>query len=264
MTTPLDYLDHLRTESARFLTLLRDADPRAPVPSCPDWTADDLLWHLAEVQWFWASVVRDAVTDPSAVVPPDRPADRAALVGFFEQASAGLQETLAATDPAAPRWTWSTEQTAGFTRRRQAHEALIHRVDAELATGAPRAPLDPALAADGVDEVLRVIRGGCPPWGRQDADPEATVRLVAADRGRSWLVSLARFTGTDPEGVSYDEDDLLVHDEDDDRRAALTVRGGAADLDCWLWRRPALGSVELTGDEEVGARLTAVLDQAIS
>ena len=33
------------------------------MPSCPDWNADDLLWHLAEVQWFWATIVRERVTD---------------------------------------------------------------------------------------------------------------------------------------------------------------------------------------------------------
>ena len=49
---------------------------------------------------------------------------------------------------------WADDKTVGYIRRRQAHEALIHRLDAELTAGAVT-PLDPDLAADGV---LRVPR----------------------------------------------------------------------------------------------------------
>ena len=56
---PVNYLTHLQRESARFAQAIREAAPDAPVPSCPDWNADDLLWHLAEVQWFWATMVRE-------------------------------------------------------------------------------------------------------------------------------------------------------------------------------------------------------------
>lgn len=38
-----DYLDHLRTESARFRAVLTDCDPAARVPACPEWDAGDLL-----------------------------------------------------------------------------------------------------------------------------------------------------------------------------------------------------------------------------
>ena len=37
------YLDHIRTESARFRAALADCDPSARVPTCPDWDAADLL-----------------------------------------------------------------------------------------------------------------------------------------------------------------------------------------------------------------------------
>ena len=49
---------------------------------------------------------------------------------------------------------WSTEQTVGFPFRRQAAEALIHRLDAEQ-TADRVTLLDPELAADGVDEFDR-------------------------------------------------------------------------------------------------------------
>ena len=57
------YLDHIRTESARFREVLADCDPTARVPACPDWDAADLLWHLAGVQAFWADVIRTRPAD---------------------------------------------------------------------------------------------------------------------------------------------------------------------------------------------------------
>src|SRR6516162_2466870 len=204
---PGDYLTHLAHESARFAQAIREAPPDAPVPSCPGWDADDLLWHLAEVQWFWATVVREGVPgDRAEGFKPQRPADRAGLLAFFADASASLGKILAATPAGAAAWTWSADHTVGFVRRRQAHEALIHRVDAELTAG-ERTGMDARLSADGVDEALRVMYGGeLPDWGAFTPASADAVRLRATDTGDSWLVTAGRFTGTDPgDGVSYDQ-----------------------------------------------------------
>src|SRR5215469_6263772 len=143
VTAELDFLDHLARESARFAEAITAAPPGATVPSCPGWNADDLLWHLGEVQWLWGMVVRERVTgDRAETLKPPRPADRAGLAAFYDCASHGLADILAATPPDTPAWTWSEDQTVGFIRRRQAHEALIHRVDAELTAGR-RTPMDP-------------------------------------------------------------------------------------------------------------------------
>lgn len=263
MADNIDYLTHLRVESTRFAEALRDVPSDAIVPSCPDWVADDLLWHLAEVQWFWASIVREALTDPSSLVPPDRPSDRAGLLEFFESATTALQNTLAETAPTDVRWTWSKEQSAGFIRRRQAHEALIHRIDAELTAGVERAAMDPALSGDGVDEALRIMFGGTPEWGHTDPEPGATLRISAADTRQSWLVTLGRFVGTDPEGRSHDEPDIVVADADSGEPAASVVTGTAADLDCWLWGRPMIGALDRQGDEQVHTRFQEIIDQGI-
>ena len=53
----LDYLTHLARDSARFAEVLRETPPGKRVPTCPEWDVDDLLWHLADVQWFWATIV---------------------------------------------------------------------------------------------------------------------------------------------------------------------------------------------------------------
>ena len=56
-TSGLPYLAHLADDSERFHEVLTGVDPTARVPTCPDWTAADLVWHLAEVQWFWTQVM---------------------------------------------------------------------------------------------------------------------------------------------------------------------------------------------------------------
>ncbi len=265
MADHIDYLDHLARESARFAEAIRQAPPEAAVPSCPDWNADDLLWHLGQVQFFWGTVVRENLPGGEAEkLTPPRPAGRDALLAFYQRASRGLGETLAAAGPDTPAWTWSDDHTVGFIRRRQAHEALIHRVDAELTAGS-RAPIDARLAADGVDEGLRVMYGGCPHWGTITPVPGRTVRIRGTDTGDSWLVTLARFTGTDPgEGNSYDEPDIHVAKTDSGAPAMAEISGTAADLDCWLWHRPGTGPVNRSGDPDVLSGFDATIGPGIN
>lgn len=262
----VDYNEHLVRESARFAEAIKLAAPEAAVPSCPEWKADDLLWHLGEVQYFWGSVVLDDADEKTAEQrKPDRPADRAALLDFYQQASERLAGALAGADPAAHAWTWSQDQTVGFIQRRQAHEALIHRVDAELTAG-QRTPLDPELAADGVDEGLRVMYGGCPVWGTITPEPGGPLlRIRATDTGNTWLVTLARFTGTDPEdGKSYDEPDIHVAASDTGEAAGAEISGAAADLDCWVWNRDQLGPVTQSGDQSLLGRFGAIMHDPIT
>lgn len=251
--TDLDYLDHLARESARFEAAMRESPPDAPVPSCPDWNADDLLWHLGEVQWFWGTIVREKMTEPAPAeaLKPERPDNREGLFDFYESASRDLGEILASTPPSTRAWTWSQQQTVAFIRRRQAHEALIHRVDAELTAGS-RTSMDPHLNADGVDEALRIMYGGVPPWGRFTPDSARTLRLTTTDTGDSWHVTLGQFSGTDPDdNTTYDEPDIGVADADSGDEVNAEVKGSAADLNCWLWHRPTVGEVERSGDEAV-------------
>jgi uncharacterized protein (TIGR03083 family) len=258
------YLEHIAHDSARFLAAVLAAPSDAPVPSCPDWSADDLLWHLGEVQWFWSELVRTRPAGPDAYTEPERPSDRDGLAAFYRTASAALQGRLPGTPPDAMVWTWSPQDhTARFIRRRQAHEALIHRVDAELAAG-ERTPLDPVLAADGVDEALRIMYGGVPPWGTFTPDGEgAAVRLTATDVGRSWLTALGVWSGTSPNtGKSY-ADAPVFEIVPDDGRPVASISGAAGDLDCLLWNRAPLGEVARAGDGRSLALFDAVIAEGI-
>jgi len=256
------YLSHLRTESERFLDVLRDADPALPVPSCPQWRSDDLLWHLGEVQWFWGSVVAERLQRVQDLEKPTRPDSHAGLADFFTEQSARLHDALSSTDPAEHVYMWADDKSVGYIGRRQAHEALIHRLDAEL-TVDQVTPLDAELAADGVDEVLRIMFGGCPPWG--SFSPSSThVQVTASDTGTVVPVVLGRFTGTDPDsGTTYDDQELSVTAADPGAMPQATVRGTAEDLDAWLWHRRDDAALTVEGDEQAFARLAQVLSQPI-
>ncbi len=243
-----DYLDHIVVGSARFRTVLADCDPAARVPACPDWDAGDLLWHLAEVQWFWSkNMARRPDAPDDSLVHPTRPPAYRDLLAAFDEYSAGLVAALRSADPAEPAWSWSAEQSVGFTFRRQAHEALIHRLDAEQTAGTVTA-LDPALALDGVAEALDVMYGGeAPAWGRIEPG-EAHVRLDATDLGVSLWAQPCEFFGTDPDsGTNYDGPHVLRVD-DPGTIVAAVIAGTAADLDAWLWKRRDATAVTMTGD----------------
>jgi uncharacterized protein (TIGR03083 family) len=234
------------------------------VPSCPEWTAADLLWHLAEVQMFWGEIVRHRLADPEPAeqAKPERPDDHADLHAMAVAAADDLYDVLAATPVDTPVWTWADDHSVGFVRRRQAHEALVHRLDAELTVGAVTG-FDPALATDGVDEALRHFLGGVPPWGTFIAD--GTTGLVrSTDTGAAWALRLGRFRGTSPNsGTTYDEDTFEVDDASPGAAAAFVVAGSARDLDAWLWGRPTIGEVVVTGEGSASARLNAIVAKGV-
>ena len=242
------YLDHIRNESQRFRAALADCDPDARVPSCPDWNAADLLWHLgAEVQGFWAGIVEHRPEGPDGY--PERPAGLPRRpVRRVRRRHARLVAALESADPAEHAWTWSTDQTVGFIGRRQAHEALIHRLDAELTAGTVT-ELDPALAADGVQECLAVMYGGCPPWGTFTPG-EGLLRFDLTDADQSVWVRLGQFTGTDPDsGKAYDEPDISVV-ADPGTEPDAVVAGAAGPMDAWLWHRGDDAGITITGDRD--------------
>lgn len=250
--SPADYLRAVETESARFRAVLADAAPGTRVPSCPDWDVDDLLHHLTGVQWFWAEVLARRPLGPDDEGFPEAPAraeGRDALLAAAEAATAALVEGVRAADPAEAAWSWSDDRTVGFTLRRQAHEALVHRLDAELAAGAVT-DLPAALAADGVHEVLDVMFGAAPPFGTW-SPRDAWVRVDLEDTGHRLWVQVGWFEGTAPgSGEVLDGHDVRVR-PDPGHAPHAVVTGRAADVDAWLWARAGDEVVTLTGDADV-------------
>jgi uncharacterized protein (TIGR03083 family) len=255
------YLDHIGRESRRFRDVLAECDPRADVPSCPDWRADDLLWHLGEVQHFWTWMVTNRPKDPEEYDQPERPGDHAGLLSFYDQHHAALLDALSRAEPSDEAWTWSQDHTVGFIFRRQAHEALIHRRDAELAAGT-LTPFPSDLAADGVDEVLDIMYGGCPSWGEFSPLPHY-VRLDLTDTGDRVWVQLGRFHGTDPDGIEHEEDDIHVVPDPGVEPDAV-ISGTAEALDARIWRRGDGADTHLAGSLEIVDRFRAIIHQPIN
>lgn len=239
---------------------MSDVDPAARVPTCPDWDAADLLWHLTGVQHFWGRIVGDRLTDIDDLEEAARPTSYADLLASFDEASALLVDALAETADEVAVWTWFTpDESVRFVRRRQAHEALIHRVDAELVAGRVT-DLDPTLAADGVLEGLQVQYAFAPAWADVTWDGP-TGRLATTDTGGQWRVQTGFWGGHSPDtGTTYERESLVrmvgpdpvgydaTDGDPSDAADSFLVRATAADLDCWLWSRPTRGEVEASGD----------------
>ncbi|MBK5266532.1 MAG: maleylpyruvate isomerase family mycothiol-dependent enzyme [Acidimicrobiia bacterium] len=249
-----DYVEAVRRESVRFAAVLAGTELTNPVPSCPDWDVADLIWHLMDVQHFWASIVEDLLEDPGDVPPFERPAPDLLLEGFVKQ-SARLGKALESHQPEEQCWSWHDDgHSVGWVRRRQAHEALIHRVDAELAAGISPV-LHADLAADGVDEIFRysLDLDNLPDWATYEPDgTTATVALL--DGSASWSMNFGRFLGSSPvSGNDYDLPALKLA-----RLEGLpdaTIRGEPADLDLWLWGRGPLDHLSIDGDQSIAEKL---------
>jgi uncharacterized protein (TIGR03083 family) len=223
------------------------------VPTCPDWSVDDLTWHVGMVYLHKVTAMRErAEPEPW---PPDFDDDASALA-LIDDAYGQLAAEFAVRDPAEASWTWyGPDQTVGFWIRRMALETVIHRIDAELGAGVPVAAVPGDLAADGVDELLRVIVAyGVREWGDEFTevlgDSPGHTCLIRADataegRSVSWLVSTApgQFTVTGGPGERVD---ATVH-------ADVTVSGSPADVLRWAWARETPGEpsrVTIDGDPD--------------
>jgi uncharacterized protein (TIGR03083 family) len=230
------HVDAIEAESALFVASAAASDADARVPSCPDWTVDDLLRHVGTVQRWAAGMVEQRATEPAWRGEIDSPADREELLDWVRDGSVALVAVLRATPPDAEMWTFPGPGPARFWSRRQAHEIAMHRVDAQLASGAVD-PIDSDLAADGIDEFFEVIaplRLG----DRLVGDGE-TFHFHRTDGDGEWLV---RLTPTGPEIER-------AHAKGD-----VAVRGGASDLLLVVRNRAGLDAVEVFGDEALVAR----------
>ena len=209
-----------------------------PVPLTPGWTVADLLGHVGAVQRRATTAVRGAGADPGPSSRFTAPDDD--LHGWYAIGLVELVAVLRSTDPDAPAWPLSPT-AAGRARdwaRRLASELLVHRLDVEDAAGLPAGPVDPALAADAVDELLTVL---LPRWA--DRDPLATARarvvVTATDLDRSWTVGIT-------DGA------VQVTPGGTDRPDAQ-LAGPAEQLVRQVWGRPA--DVTTTGDPAAVALL---------
>jgi hypothetical protein len=56
---------------------------------------------------------------------------------------------------------------------------------------------------------------------------------------------------------------LVIAERDQGEAAAAEIRGSAADLDCWLWNRPAAAPVSVSGDDAILGQFTSIIASGI-
>ena len=210
-----DFRRHLQREVASYAAGLRVAHEQAawdrPIAACPCWSVRTLTDHLIGIH-YW---VRDVISGRTGLdlVPPTATNDE--LPAAFAESAHRL---IAALDQDAdtPCWTFGDPQLdtqkLGFWQRRQPHEHQIHRWDLETALDTSLTvdrTLDPALAADGIDEVVTFF------WPRQVALGRATaplnhVAITETDTGHTWLLGSLTSTTTPIATLSGRAEDVLL------------------------------------------------------
>lgn len=234
--THLRHTEAAAAEIGRLAEVVRGRDGTTPVPTCPGWDLRALTEHTGGIHRWVAAMVRDASPRryDREVVDHDFPEDFAGAADWLEAGAVLLTDALKNRDPDTEMWGWAGDRHVRFWSRRQLHETVVHRADAEIALGiVPE--IDEDVAADGVEEffdVLPYVR-----WEPLVAELRSDGEAISwrTGTGLAWLVRLT------PEGFTYDRSegpaDVTVH--------APT----AGDLMLTLWNRREPDAVR--GDDEV-------------
>ncbi|MFD7866776.1 maleylpyruvate isomerase family mycothiol-dependent enzyme [Streptomyces sp. NPDC059783] len=239
----MEHIESLSAEGRLMADAAEEAGTGAPVPTCPGWRVRDLLDHTAAVHRWAAAFVTEGhrAYVPETEVPE---LDGTALVDRFR---AGHQHLVTALENAPEDlecWTFlPAPSPLAFWARRQAHETRVHRFDAESALGRTPAPVAPAHAEDGLDELLRGFHAR--PKSRVRTDVPRTLRIRTTDTGAVWDV---RLTTEPPAAVRLDAtEDRAEHTA----RADCEVAATAGQLYLALWNRAPLDALPATGDTDL-------------
>ncbi|MBV9328265.1 MAG: maleylpyruvate isomerase family mycothiol-dependent enzyme [Chloroflexi bacterium] len=233
------FLECLAADFDRLRSVVA-GDLGAPVPSCPGWSVADLTRHVGEVYLQKTVAMRKGVEPESW--PPEERAEEEPLA-LLDRAYADLRSEFAVHRPEDHAGSWyRPDQSVGFWIRRMAHETVIHRIDAELGTRQPVAPIPDDLAVDGIDELLKVfVAYGVSEWSSYFTD------VLAHSPGRTYAVrtdGAAWRVSTRPGAVS-------IEDGAGQALPDVTLSGPPAAVLRWVWNRSGFGEpshVEVEGD----------------
>jgi uncharacterized protein (TIGR03083 family) len=242
-----DCIAAITEHSAGFAEACR-GNLAARVEHCPDWSVADLVWHLAEVHWFWATMAEERLdAPPDESRRPTRPAEED-LVAAFEVGAARLARVLRNADQSASCWTWAPQQQdVAFITRHQVQEAAVHHWDAVHAAGGTLA-IDPDVAADSVDEFLTFSVSTEADPADPPGEPLGTgFTLRASDTRDAWTLRDGPLPGT-----------LQVERVGDDE--APTVTAAASDLLLWLYARTDVDTTALPPGVEARFRSLCYTD----
>ena len=244
----MDLTTALIAENAAFADLLRDADLSLPVPTCPEWTVEQLMRHVGRGDRWCAQIVADQsmdFIDPRTVAGGKPPAGRDNEIEWLHAGVQQLVDAVAQTGAETPVWTFLGPRPAKWWIRRRLHEIVVHRADAAIALGADY-DVDPAVAADAITEwlervVIQADEEG-PAGGDRPVGVGQSVHLHATDAGLGdageWTI-LGR-----PDGIAVDHEH---------GKATAALRGPARSLLLAVVRRrtAAEEGLEVFGDPGV-------------
>ncbi|MFD0366809.1 maleylpyruvate isomerase family mycothiol-dependent enzyme [Streptomyces sp. NPDC059071] len=232
------HIDALDTAGKALLEAAAAAGPDAEVATCPGWRVRDLLRHTTTVHRWATGFVAEGHAAPRPI-SGETDLDGDALLSYTRENHARLVEALREAPGGLECWTFMPAPSPlAFWARRQAHETTVHRADAESALAGGPGPVDPALAADGVDELLRSFHAR--DRSRVRTEEPRVLRIRATDTGDVWTVRLS------PE---------VPHTvRNADGPADCELSGPADRLYLTLWNRLPQESVTVTGDASL-ARL---------
>jgi len=194
-----ELISHFRQECQQFAALCAAVLDHA-VPSCPGWTVQDLIELLGTVHRRAAFRVGSDVDPSGTEINP--PVESSEILNWFNEGSENLYQIFTTYPADYKTWNWSgKDQTLAWMIRRQAHEAAIHRFDAELAhMGIPSVSaikslpaesipfgFTPTFAKDGVGERLEVTIGS---RRNLTGTLPGSLHLHATDIDAEWTVTL--------------------------------------------------------------------------
>ena len=230
-------------ETAAFGELIRDADPATPVPTCPEWTLQQLFRHVGRGNRWAAQIVadrRDTALSPREVRDGKPPDDRDAAIDWLNAGAALILDSVDGVGADTEVWTFIGPRPAQWWIRRRLHEATVHKADAAIALGID-VELAPQVAADGIDEWLERVAVETNAES-SPLDAGRTLHLHATDdalgAAGEWTI-----TGTG-DGIAWSHE----HGKGD-----VALRGGAKDLLLAVVRRKSAadGGIEVFGDTAV-------------
>jgi uncharacterized protein (TIGR03083 family) len=193
------YCDAVAVEAARFVDAVRGLDPESRVPTCPEWSAADLMRHTGTVHRWAGNQV--AVLTPERISSDDMdlaiPSDASGLPDWLAEGGRFVVDALRAKDPDAEMWAWGADQHVRFWSRRMLHETAVHRADAEFTAGIDP-HIEPDVAVDGIDEFLENLAMARRWNARVDELLGNGERLTfrATDRDEAWTITLEPNTFT--------------------------------------------------------------------
>ncbi|MBT2442060.1 maleylpyruvate isomerase family mycothiol-dependent enzyme [Streptomyces sp. ISL-36] len=234
-----EHIEALEAAGRSLADAAAEAGADAPVTTCPGWRIRDLLRHTTMVhRWATAFVTEGHTSYHPDGGEPDL--DGEELLAHYREGHTRLLAALRAAPETLECWTFlPAPSPLAFWARRQAHETTVHRADAEsaLPAGVP-GPIDPRVAADGIDELLRAFHGR--DRSRVRTPEPRTLRVRATDTEDVWTVRLS------PEAPHTTLDDVGPAD--------CELSGPADRLCLTLWNRLPDSAVHVTGDASL-ARL---------